>query len=420
MPSGTGAEVPAGGLRQHVSWPHSPWARAALAPLVVAVLETSMLLLDPASLGVEPVRQGPAAAYLAVAWAVLLLRRRRPCLVLVGVLAHFVAGVLLLQVQPSSLAVLVALFAVAAYRRPRESVLAVPPSAACLGYYFVVDPAASEHVQTPADALPRLMGAVAVTVLCWAMGRASYASSARLADAERRRAAAAEQAVSAERARLARELHDIISHSVSVMLLQAAGARRVVDTDRDAAARALAAIEETGKQTMTELHRLLHVLRTDDAEASRSDRGASGVQQVELLVAEWRSAGLSVELEQLGRARAIDPSVDLSAYRVVQEALTNSAKHAGHGTRVRVRLDWGDTELVLTIVDDGPRPDRPPRGSHGGHGLVGMTERVAALGGRLVAEPVDTGGFAVVARLPLTAANGHAPATTRAAAGASP
>jgi signal transduction histidine kinase len=210
--------------------------------------------------------------------------------------------------------------------------------------------------------------------------------------AEDERELLAEIAVADERRRIARELHDIVAHSMSVMVVQAGGARRILDRDPARAADAAAQIERTGREALTEMRRLLGVLGVD---AERTPQ--PGMDQVDELVGRARAAGLPVELEVEGDRRRLPAGVDLTGYRIVQEALTNTMKHAASApTSVRVR--YGNDALELQIADRGtvaPRLDDP------GHGLIGMRERVRVVGGALHAGPRAGGGFDVRARLPL-------------------
>ena len=204
------------------------------------------------------------------------------------------------------------------------------------------------------------------------------------------------RAVAEERARLARELHDVVAHAVSMVVVQAeAGAAAGGPPER--VEEAFDAIAETGRTALAELRRLLGVLRSPGEAASRQPQ--PGVAQLEPLVESVRRAGLPVEVRVEGNGRPLPPGVDLSAYRIVQEALTNSVKHAGPA-RACVLLRYGERELEVEVVDDGRGP-RPGGTAAGGHGLAGMRERTALLGGELDVGPAPGGGFAVRARLPL-------------------
>jgi signal transduction histidine kinase len=221
----------------------------------------------------------------------------------------------------------------------------------------------------------------------------------RTARLEREREARALAAVAAERARIARELHDVVAHSISVMTIQAGAARLLLDGgDPGQAEQPLLSIEETGRETLAEMRRLLGVLRRDMSADPLEARPT--MANLESLVEDVRAAGLPVELSVAGDADHIGPGVDLAAYRIVQEALTNVRKHAGLvPTRVAVR--FGTKELEVEVENE-PGTSGGTNGEPGsGHGLVGMRERVAVFGGTLDAGASDEGGFRVRARLPL-------------------
>ena len=214
--------------------------------------------------------------------------------------------------------------------------------------------------------------------------------------AERDRVEGAARAVAAERARLARELHDVVAHAVSVAVVQAQAAERVVKTDPQEASAHIAAIETTSRQAMAELRRLLDVLRADgDDEGSFAPQ--PGVSDLPALVQRMRDAGLPTTMSVQGDPVVLPASVGLSAYRIVQEALTNSLKHGGR--RADVRLRYGGDALQVLVVDDGPGALTMDAGD--GHGLLGMRERVALFGGIFEAGPRTEGGFEVRVDLPL-------------------
>jgi signal transduction histidine kinase len=216
--------------------------------------------------------------------------------------------------------------------------------------------------------------------------RAAEARAGRL-ELERR------EAIAEERTRIARELHDVIAHSVSVMTVQAGAAEEMLRVDPTRAVEPVRAVQETGRQALVEMKRLVGMLREGHEEAGLAPQ--PGVADVERLVAQMREAGLDVELRVEGSPRPVPIGVDLSAYRVVQEGLTNSLKHGGGG-RAIVTLRYGDGELELEVADDG----RGAPSSGHGHGLAGMRERVGIFGGSFEAGPRADGGFAVRASLP--------------------
>ncbi|MDR7274559.1 sensor histidine kinase [Catenuloplanes atrovinosus] len=216
--------------------------------------------------------------------------------------------------------------------------------------------------------------------------------------AESNQRALAEQAVADERRRIARELHDVVAHNVSVMGVLATGARRVLRTDADAADEALTTIEETSRTAMRELRRMLGVLRTE-AEPAAELAPQPGIAGLEALAVQVRDAGLPVTLKIDGTPTELEPGVALTVYRIVQEALTNALKHAGRAT-AQVRLSFGVYWLIVEVFDTGRGP--VPGSEHGaGHGLVGMRERVALYGGTLRVGPRPGGGFRVYAKIPM-------------------
>jgi signal transduction histidine kinase len=219
----------------------------------------------------------------------------------------------------------------------------------------------------------------------------------RSAAQDRERAANARATAAEERARIARELHDVLSHSVSVMVVQAGAERMALGSDRAATGETLEAIERTGRQALGEMRRLLGMLRVGGEPLAHTPQPT--LRELDELVAQVREAGLSVELEVEGEPAALPLGVAVSAYRIVQEALTNVLKHAGPA-RARVVVRYTSRELELEIADDGRGA---AEAGDAGHGLVGMRERVALYGGDLDAGTRNGGGFVVRARLPLAA-----------------
>jgi len=212
---------------------------------------------------------------------------------------------------------------------------------------------------------------------------------------EEEHAAATERAVVEERQRIARELHDVIAHSVSVMTVQAGAVRRLLRPEQEKERQALETVEATGRQALTEMRRLVGLLREQGAMPEFTPQ--PGMKTLEKLLDGVRAAGLPVDLEVEGSPQELPPGVDLAAYRVVQEALTNALKYAGPA-HAWVEVNWGEDELELTIANDG-RDDGDPRA--GGLGLDGMRERVALYGGEIASGTRDGGGYVVTARLPI-------------------
>ncbi|MFI5522434.1 sensor histidine kinase [Streptomyces platensis] len=252
-------------------------------------------------------------------------------------------------------------------------------------------------------------------VLAWVLGdsmrtrRAYWAQlEERAARLEKEREAQARIAVAAERARIARELHDVVAHNVSVMVVQADGAAYVLDAAPEQTRQALETISGTGRQALAEMRRLLGVLRTGEQPESGEYVPQPGVEQLTDLIDQVRSAGLPVDFRREGEPREVPSSVELTVYRIVQEALTNTRKHGGPDVGATVRLAYRDDDLDLLVEDDGRGAQRElyeEGGADGlGHGLIGMRERVGMVGGTLTAGPRPGGGFRVNAVLPLKSA----------------
>ena len=239
-------------------------------------------------------------------------------------------------------------------------------------------------------------GIVFFTLLFGAPWLAGYVvQRRRVSEARMRRERdAAVAAIVDERARIARELHDVVAHAISVIVLQARGGRRLLDTEPDETRGALDTIEHTGKQALAEMRRLVGLLREGDEELALTPQPT--LSQLDHLVEQVRAAGLPVDVSIEGDPVDLPPGVDLSAYRIVQEALTNALKHAGPA-RARVRLRYAADGLEVDVSDDG---SGTRNGNGGGYGLDGIRERVSVVGGKLEAGPRTEGGFAVRARLP--------------------
>jgi signal transduction histidine kinase len=266
--------------------------------------------------------------------------------------------------------------------------------------------AAVLHGQDPGNAVPSYVWLIAA----WAVGRVvrgwrhkTVALEAANRELAEQRELQARAAVMVERGRIARELHDVIAHNVSMMVVQAGAAVHVLDGDQPHVRNALEVIADTGRQTVDEMRTLLGVLRAGDGRAVLDPQ--PGLADLDKLVSGVREAGLPVTLRVEGDPCPVPRALDLSAYRIVQEALTNTLKHAGPAP-TEIVLRYGGSHVELAITDTGaagrPGGGMAPGGTGAGHGLVGMRERVAMLGGELEAAPA-AGGFAVRARLPLTA-----------------
>jgi signal transduction histidine kinase len=329
-----------------------------------------------------------------IAW-----RRRSPFVVLVVVgTAAVIYEALGYPTQFSTVGVLVALYTAAAHLdRPRSLRAAL---FVAVGLAIVLITARWEVT------IGSIASNIVIFATVWLIGdnlqtrRANVAALRERAErAEQTRAAEAQRAVAEERTRIARELHDVVAHSMSVMLVQTGAARRLVESDPTRAVAALQAVEATGRDAMQEMRRLLGVLREDSAPASLAPQPSlDGVQP---LVAQFAEAGLDVHLEVEGAPRRLPAGVELSAYRIVQEALTNALKHAGPGVTVAVTVRYGDGGLEVQVLDDGRGAATALHNGGGGHGVLGMRERVDVCGGDLVAGPRAGGGFEVRARLPV-------------------
>jgi signal transduction histidine kinase len=329
-----------------------------------------------------------AGALAAVHVGSLLVRRRWPLPVLAVMggtaLLSVPLGVPLVVLGP---AVLVAVYTVGALAEPRLARWAL---AATLAVTAVVVPA------NGMDAGTYVSNAVALAVAWWLGDRARRAA----VDAERERADAADaarRAAAAERLRIARELHDVVAHAMSVIAVQAGTGRFVIDESPEVARDALAAIETTSRSALEELRRLLSVLR-DDGDAGGDLLPTPGLRDLDELVAATTQAGVDVDVAVHGEAVTLPSGVDLCAYRVVQEALTNVRRHAG-ARIAEVSITYAPDCLHVVVDDDGA--GAAATASTGGHGLVGMAERVGLYGGTLDAGPRRGGGYRVAAHLPL-------------------
>jgi signal transduction histidine kinase len=332
------------------------------------------------------------AQALPVAW-----RRRAPALALVvtSLSALGLAG-LGLAALPAGLTPALALYCLAATAGQRESVVGLGFAAMVTGVALVVDGRSVTYLAATSMAL----------ATAWAIGtnaRTRRAYLAELQDRARRLAADrdrdARQAATTERQRIARELHDVVTHNVTVMVISAGAARIMADADPDRLRAELASVERVGRQTLTELRHLLGVLRADDTGAGLREP-QPGLARLDALLVRIREAGLPVKLVIEGQPRLLPQGIDVSAFRIVQEALSNTLRHAGPCT-ARVEVCFGDTDLRLAILDDGRGP--APGDTHGrrGHGIIGMRERAAMVGGHLHTGPAPGGGFTVRASLPL-------------------
>ncbi|GGM06357.1 MULTISPECIES: sensor histidine kinase [Micromonospora] len=386
-------------LRRH------PVAADALLAGALVLFDVLFTLLSPRDFWP---RQLPSALGLSVLCAAPVVLRRRATRWAVGAAAATLVLPALYESAPSTqgLTFVVLTYTVAATWPARRAVLASVGLWVPVMVLNVTAPLESRlDVGTGYLVLNNLLTAV----VSYAVGRAVHArrtsiealrERARVAEENQR--ALAEQAVAQERRRIARELHDMVAHQVSVMGVLATGARRVLRRDADAADAAIATIEGTSRATLREMRRLLDVLRTD-AEPAAELAPQPDLAGIEALVDRARDAGLPVAFQVVGEVTPVPDGVALAVYRIVQEALANSLRHAGTATG-QVRLTFGGTFLSAEVTDTGrgpgPQPPRP------GHGLVGMQEWVGLYGGTLHTGPRPGGGFRVYASIPVEQADG--------------
>ncbi len=332
------------------------------------------------------------ALLVAVIALPLLARRRAPLLVLVLVIAAGYAGYATGPGDGGALqgwiVLNIALYSVAAHCSLRRALAGAALVAGFLLFFEIPRLVEGARVEDAAGEW-LFVGGV------WLLGRWVRQRREHAAALEADREARALEAVAEERARIAREMHDAVAHGVSVMVLQAGAAEHVLAASPERARESLRTIQETGREAIVELHRMLRLLRApvEDAELAPQP----GVARLDALLGQVRAAGLPVELTVEGRPRRLPPGVDRSAYRIVQEGLTNALKHAGPA-HASVTLRYRDRALELEVLDDG----RGGEGANGGgFGLVGMRERAALYGGELDAGARPGGGYALRATLPL-------------------
>lgn len=363
--------------------------RVLTAVLTAVALPSAWLVTWPSPTPYRATDAGAVMLTLAIV-VPLAWRRQRPDLVLLA------SGTALLGYDAvgyrSGVAWLATFWAVYSYACHRRRQDAYWPL-----LVWVAEIVAHLGLRSPDDTAQTVLAYLGVTAFVWIRGDAVRSG---LLAVQREREARARQAVADERTRIARELHDIVSQALGVIVMQAGGAGSVPELAEADAKAVLKTIEQTGRQAFAEMRRLVGVLRDDEPGALEPQ---PTVSEIPALVDRLAAAGLDVDLEVEGQRQQNAPAgVELSAYRIVQEALTNTLKHAGV-VRARVRLVWTADYLDVEVRDDGPAPaggTPPPGPGSGGNGLVGMRERVALFGGELEAGPAD-GGYRVVARLPL-------------------
>jgi len=350
---------------------------ALLDGILGVVLAAGLITL---LLAVPDDRPGPAGLAVAIACAVAqggslsLMRRYTGWGIAVALLSG--AGFELVAPHAGWLGLIAApLTYVSRLRPPRESVWV-------LGVVVALTP-----VKLVTGSPANFLVALFATLLGWSWGELARVRAVRREE-ERRRI------VTDERARLARELHDVVAHTVSLMVVQAGAAADVFDARPEKARTALDTIQEHGRAALAELRAMLDTMRTADPDPSGP---RPGLDDVDTLAASLGAAGLAVAVNRAGPPREIPANVSLSAYRIVQESLTNTLRHA-RATRADVDLRWTDGALLVEVTDDGTSA---PLAGGGGAGLIGMRERARLVGGTLEAGPLPAGGFRVAARLPL-------------------
>lgn len=306
------------------------------------------------------------------------------------------------SVHPALLGLGIMLYTLVAYVGRREGLwyLGVLLFDSLLSYALIGKP---EGADIPFTAL--------YYALCWTLAefvgaRHAYSNevAARLAVADYDRERRAHDAVAAERTRIARELHDVVAHAVSVMIVQADGARFALRHDPQVAEKALTTIAGTGRDALRELRRTVELLRSEHAPEELPQHGTAGIAKV---VQMMRDTGLDVALELAGELDTVSPEVSLGIHRIVQESLTNTLRHAGPDPRAEVRVARRDTDVLLEITDSGSTGPSPNVIPGSGLGLVGMRERIAVLGGTLTTGRNSNGGWAVRATIPLDRAGGE-------------
>lgn len=377
-----------GGLRRAASLPRLDAAMAA----VLVVVSQCEVWLNSLIVPKAPNAALELVAAIAVAW-----RRRAPLtaatVVALSGMAQAATGVPMNQPSIPTVTAVMMAYAVISYLELRRAIVGTA----------IITLGVSAEVLIAGQSVGALGFVYTFVGLAWALGRVvrirtNQAVHAEL-EIERLRSEKEQQArqvAAQERARIARELHDVIAHSVSVMVIQAGAAQKTLRHNASDAERALDFVRDTGQQAIGELGRLLGVLRDDSAEIGLAPQPT--LAELPTLIAETCRAGLPVSLRTEGTPRPFAAGVELAVYRIVQEALTNTRKHAGPASSASVLLRYGPGEVAVEITDDGAGTSN---GYGGGHGLVGMRERVTAYGGTFAAGRSADGGFAVTARIPV-------------------
>jgi signal transduction histidine kinase len=403
-------------FRERRRWPYDPgvlrWARTlppVVADVALAVAVTGFVMLS--AIGERQHHERVPAvgvALLAVLAPAIAMRRRFPALAL-AIVVGVQVGLSATRTAPGANvpAELIIPYSTAVYGSRRVRLAAAVAAGAVL-----------VAIALPWQPFPHLRGDMAGLLFggagAWLIGtliRGRRAQSQQLAERadrlERERDLLAREAVAEERLRIARELHDVVAHNLSVVVVQAQALGPAVARDPELARNLALSIEDVGREAMDEMRHLLGVLRASSETADAGEDAATealgpqpGLDRLPALVEQMRQAGVAVDVTVRGASRALPPAVALSAYRIVQEALTNVLKHAGPAS-ARVLVEYGDAGVVLSVTDDGRGAAANLSGpAPRGHGLVGMRERAALFGGELAAGPRPGGGFEVRARIP--------------------
>nr|WP_256255624.1 histidine kinase [Streptomyces sp. MUSC 14] len=353
----------------------------------------------------------PPAAMLALQAGLvlpLLWRRRRPMAAFGAIAAVFVVQWSLGAVLRADIALFIALYSLTLHGRPRQ----LPWACGVMAAGMVLVAVRASVAVSVWDALFFLLSTAIAALALGLTVRIRRAQLAGLRDRAARLEIERDQrsrlAAAAERARVAREMHDIVGHNLSVMITLADAGAYASDAAPERGKEALELIGDTGRMALGELRRVLGVLREDPDGTPRPPELSPqpGIADLQTLCDGVRTAGLDVVYRTAGDVDALDSGVQLAVYRIVQEALTNTLKHAGADTRVKLSVVVEDTRLLVRVRDDGPVAGHPAPPNEEGHGLVGMRERAALYGGHISAGPAPGGGWAVTATLDLTPEGG--------------
>jgi signal transduction histidine kinase len=345
---------------------------------------------------------GIGVAMIALQTIPLLWRRNAPVTVLTITVVGFVIDRgLNYPASWAFIGISLAIYTVGAQLPPRRSLLVGGVTIDIVLLWTAVGVFVADTVEPFA-----LLSEIAVLGLPLLLGREAYHRQQRMIELERRairaeheREQQAAEAVATERVRIARELHDVVAHEITVMTIQSAAARRILDADPKQAHGAMESAEAAGHRALTEIRRLLGMLRTTDPKATDPQPGMAAIDR---LVDQMNDAGLPTELTIKGEERTLPLGIDLNAYRIIQESVTNTLKHGGPGVRAEIDVDYSDHELAIEVRDDGRGASAWHESTaETGQGLVGMHERAALLDGVLTTGPRPGGGFRVSAKIPL-------------------